>query len=153
MNRLQSDADSTHSNQSSQAQHVYEDKVQNELVEIMNDFKNNIHSITEVEQLVDKWRLRNNLPNYQKNKSEELNRMRQEYERLQQKMKDEMKRPTPFERFKKLFSRNKSICQEDLKCNKETVFPTEEKIMNFSANNLRPISSLSLQSTASKYRI
>lgn len=34
--------------------------------------------------------------------------MREEYDRIQRKMKDEMKRTTPFERIRKFFSRGKS---------------------------------------------
>lgn len=34
--------------------------------------------------------------------------MRVEYDRIQQNMKDQLKRPTPFERIKKFFGKNKS---------------------------------------------
>lgn len=34
--------------------------------------------------------------------------MRVEYDRIQQCMKDQLKRPTPFERIKKFFGKNKS---------------------------------------------
>lgn len=39
---------------------------------------------------------------------EQLHRMRVEYDRIQQSMKDHLKRPTPFERIKKFFGKNKS---------------------------------------------
>ncbi len=34
--------------------------------------------------------------------------MREEYDQIQRKMKEEMKRPTPFERFRKFFSKGKA---------------------------------------------
>lgn len=34
--------------------------------------------------------------------------MRIEYDRIQQRMKDQLKQPTPFERIKKFFGKNKS---------------------------------------------
>jgi len=34
--------------------------------------------------------------------------MRVEYDRIQQRMKDQLKRPTPFDRIKKFFGKNKS---------------------------------------------
>jgi hypothetical protein len=34
---------------------------QDELAEILNDFKNNVYSITEIEMLVDTWRKRNDV--------------------------------------------------------------------------------------------
>ncbi|KAJ8937371.1 hypothetical protein NQ314_011919 [Rhamnusium bicolor] len=40
---------------------VVEDKVQRELVEIINDFKNNVHSISQVETLVEEWKNRNDV--------------------------------------------------------------------------------------------
>ncbi|XP_033607851.1 phosphoinositide 3-kinase adapter protein 1 isoform X5 [Cryptotermes secundus] len=76
---------------------------QEELSEILNDFKNNVFSIAEVEKFVENWRNRNDVQQSFKDKQEQLNQMREEYERLQQKMKESMKRPTPFERFCKLF--------------------------------------------------
>lgn len=34
--------------------------------------------------------------------------MRVEYDRIQQRMKDQLKRPTPFDRIKKFFGKNKA---------------------------------------------
>jgi hypothetical protein len=81
---------------------------QEELVEIINDFKNNVFTISEVEKLVMEWRNRNETQQSLKEKQEQLNKMREEYDKIQQKIKDNMKRPTPFERVKKMFSKNKN---------------------------------------------
>ena len=81
---------------------------QEELAEIITDFKNNVFTISEVEKLVMEWRNRNETQQSLKEKQEQLNKMRDEYDKIQQKIKDNMKRPTPFERVKKMFSKNKS---------------------------------------------
>lgn len=77
-----------------------------ELLEIMNDFKKNVFTIQEVEQLVDAWKARNDVRQSFKDKQEQLGRMREEYERVQVAVREKMKhRPTPFERMRKLFGR------------------------------------------------
>lgn len=81
---------------------------QEELAEIINDFKNNVFTISEVEKLVMEWKNRNETQQSLKEKQEQLNKMREEYDRIQQKIKDNMKRPTPFERVKKMFSKSKN---------------------------------------------
>ncbi|XP_028173100.1 phosphoinositide 3-kinase adapter protein 1 isoform X2 [Ostrinia furnacalis] len=81
---------------------------QEELAEIINDFKNNVFSISEVEKLVMEWRNRNETQQSLKEKQEQLNKMREEYDKIQQKIKDNLKRPTPFERVKKMFSKSKN---------------------------------------------
>lgn len=81
---------------------------QEELAEIINDFKNNVFTISEVEKLVMEWKNRNETQQSLKEKQEQLNKMRDEYDRIQQKIKDNMKRPTPFERVKKMFSKSKN---------------------------------------------
>lgn len=82
--------------------------VDDELLEIIADFKNNVFTIQEVESLVESWKSRNDVQKCFKDKQEQLQKMREEYERIQQQMKEKLKRPTPFERMKKMFSRNKS---------------------------------------------
>lgn len=84
---------------------------QEELAEIINDFKNNVFSISEVEKLVMEWKNRNETQQSLKEKQEQLNKMRDEYDKIQQRIKDHMKRPTPFERVKKMFSKSKSKCK------------------------------------------
>lgn len=135
----------------------YEDKVQGELLEIINDFKNNVFTLSEVEQLVDNWRKRNDVQKSFKEKEDQLNSMRREYERIQQQMKDDMKRPTPFDRIRKLFIKSPRPKQNtitnitrDVKF-ESTYLGGEDKtnIATGVQNTLRPISSLSLQSTAS----
>lgn len=115
--------------------------VDDELLEIMNDFKNNVFTIQEVEQLVVSWKNRNDVQQSYKDKQEQLQQMRTEYERLQDQMKEKMKRPTPFERVKKLFSRNKSIVDEN-----GTEHVDGDKKSPIAG---RPMSSLSLQSISS----
>lgn len=81
---------------------------QEELAEIITDFKNNVFTIHEVEKLVMDWKNRNETQQSLKEKQDQLNKMREEYDKIQQKIKDKMKRPTPFERVKKMFSKNKN---------------------------------------------
>lgn len=114
--------------------------VDDELLEIMNDFKNNVFTIQEVEQLVLSWKCRNDVQQSYKDKQEQLTKMRSEYERLQEQMKEKLKRPTPFERMRKLFSRNKSHSTEE---NASDAGGDE------STKAHRPRSSLSLQSLSS----
>lgn len=80
---------------------------QDELLEIINDFKNNVFTITEVERLVENWRNRNDVQQSFKDKQRQLTAMREEYERIQKRMKEEMKAPTPFDRIRKFFSKGK----------------------------------------------
>lgn len=113
-----------------------------ELAEIMYDFKNNVLTIREVEQLVEKWKNRNDVKQSFKEKQEQIEKMREEYDRIQEQMKERMKRPTPFERVKKLFSRSKSKCHND---------DTDEMKSSVTSiqSSHRPTSSLSLQSVSS----
>lgn len=123
---------------------IYEDKFQKELLEIINDFKNNVHSIAQAEKLVEEWKNRNDVQKSFKEKQEQLHELRIKYDKIQQEMKRNHK-ASPFERVRKLFAwghKNK----DDEKCVITT--PTSEGPNN-SSNN-RPISSLSLQSTSSK---
>lgn len=80
---------------------------QDELLEILNDFKNNVFTISELERLVDNWKNRNDVQQSFKDKQRQLTAMREEYERIQKKIKDDMKAPTPFDRIRKLFSKGK----------------------------------------------
>lgn len=114
--------------------------VDDELLEIINDFKNNVFTINEVEQLVSTWKNRNDVQQSFKDKERQLQKMRDEYDRLQLQMKDRMKRPTPFERVRKLFSRSRS---EDKEANESQ----DSKLFNTSGH--RPASSLSLHSVTS----
>lgn len=82
--------------------------VDDELLEIINDFKNNVFTIQEVEELVSSWKNRNDVKKSYVDKQDQLQKMREEYERIQQTIKDNLKRPSPFERMKRLFSRKNS---------------------------------------------
>lgn len=118
--------------------------VDDELLEIINDFKNNVFTINEVEQLVSTWKNRNDVQQSFKDKEMQLQKMRHEYDRLQTQMKDHMKRPTPFERVRKLFSRSKS---EDKAT--AAAISADVSLEKFNTSGLRPPSSLSLHSVTS----
>ncbi|GAB0096474.1 uncharacterized protein DMENIID0001_119970 [Sergentomyia squamirostris] len=128
--------DDTSSNRSGtlkrQGSNTSKTSVDDELLEIINDFKNNVLSISEVEQLVSTWKNRNDVQQSFKDKQQQLQEMRDEYEKIQSRMQETMKRPTPFERLKRMFTRSKSHDKSD----KENT-------------SQRPISSLSLQSVSS----
>lgn len=126
---------------------IEEDKVQKELIEIINDFKNNVHSISQVEKLVEEWKNRNDVQLSFKEKQDQLTAMRQKYEQIQTEMKSTMKKSTPFERIKKLFVKHKAEKHDVASAILSTVpainvsFPT------------RPISSLSTSSSGSSGRM
>lgn len=120
---------------------VAEDKFQKELLEIINDFKNNVHSIAQAEKLIEEWKNRNDVQKSFKERQEQLHELRLEYERIQQDMKRNYKL-TPFERIRKLFARSGKHKEDERKYEPSTPNATDV-ISN------RPISSLSLQSTSS----
>ncbi|KAI4459417.1 bank1/pik3ap1 family member [Holotrichia oblita] len=117
---------------------VYDDKCQGELMEILNDLKNNVHSITQAEKLVEEWKNRNDVQKSFREKTEQLNEMRKKYEKIQNEMKSCNSKTSLFDRMTKFFARGRS---------KEPK-PIEKEPPVISINT-RPISSLSIQSTSS----
>jgi phosphoinositide 3-kinase adaptor protein 1 len=79
--------------------------VDDELLEIITDFKNNVFTIQECEELVNTWKNRNDVKKSFREKQEQLQIMREEYEKIQQRLKENLKRPSPFERVKRIFSK------------------------------------------------
>ncbi|KAJ8875860.1 hypothetical protein PR048_023763, partial [Dryococelus australis] len=124
---------------------------QDELLEIINDFKDNVLTISEVEKLVESWQNRNDVQQSFKDKQEQLNQMREQYERIQQAMKENMKKATPFDRIRKLFKGK----PKDVKDSCGDISSPCPVDMNKVAGVegvplcLRPVSSLSLQSSCS----
>ncbi|XP_018564271.1 phosphoinositide 3-kinase adapter protein 1 isoform X2 [Anoplophora glabripennis] len=127
---------------------VIEDKVQKELVEIINDFKNNVHSISQVEKLVEEWKNRNDVQKSFKEKQEQLMEMRVRYEQIQTELKTAMKKPTPFERIKKMFWKNRHDKQEVATPILNAGMPSITIVQS-----QRPISSLSTSSSGSSGRM
>lgn len=126
---------------------ILEDKVQKELIEIINDFKNNVHSIAQVEKLVEEWKNRNDVQLSFKEKQDQLMHMRQKYEQIQTEMKTAMRKPTPFDRIKKLFVKHKpekSEISSPILCSGPSISIAPAS---------RPISSLSTSSSGSSGRI
>jgi len=122
--------------------------VDDELLEIINDFKNNVFTIQEVEELVATWKNRNDVRKSFKEKQEQLQKMREEYEKIQQNMKERLKRPSPFERMKRLFIRKHDktpMIDFSLPINL-TGNPNFSTLPN---SNQRPNSTLSLHSASS----
>lgn len=119
---------------------IIEDKTQIELIEIINDYKNNVHSISDAEQLVEDWKNRNDVQKSFREKAEQLNQMRMKYEKIQQDMKIGSAKPSPIDRLKKLlwWSKGKSSKKSESESSAVSI-------------TIRPISSLSIQSTSSKY--
>ncbi|XP_068081608.1 uncharacterized protein [Anabrus simplex] len=127
--------------------------VQDELLEIISDFKNNIFTISEIEKLVENWKTRNDVQQSYKEKQEQLNQMREEYERLQQCIKDEMKRPTPFDRIRNFFKGKPKECKPS---SNEISSPNTADLTKVANGEgvtsplcQRPVSSLSLHSISS----
>lgn len=122
-----------------------EDKVQKELIEIINDFKNNVHSIAQVEKLVEEWKNRNDVQLSFKEKQEQLALMRQKYEEVQTEIKASLKKPSPFERIKNLFVKHKP--------DKSDIIPNVSSSSVILTPGSRPISSLSTSSSGSSGRM
>lgn len=124
--------------------------VDDELVEIINDFKNNVFTIQEVEELVSSWKNRNDVKNCFRDKQDQLQKMREEYERIQHKMKENLKRPSPFERMKRIFSRKQ---EKEI----PTILPInltgDPKYTLTNGSGNRPNSTLSLASSNSSGRM
>lgn len=116
--------------------------VDDELLEIINDFKNNVFTINEVEELVSSWKNRHDVKKNFNEKSQQLQKMREEYEKIQQKMKENLKRPSPFERMKRIFTR---------KHDKNVTPKLNNNLpLDLTGNsNFRPNSTLSLHSASS----
>ncbi|XP_039492577.1 uncharacterized protein LOC120452421 isoform X3 [Drosophila santomea] len=126
-----------------------------ELAEIMHDFKNNVLSIRDVEVLVERWKHRNDVQQSFREKQDQIDQLRREYERIQEQVKSHLKRETPFERIKKFFLRSKTPGGNDslLDETKSSIatscsFKSAGGVSSSAAAG-RPISSLSLQSVSS----
>ncbi|XP_065201891.1 phosphoinositide 3-kinase adapter protein 1-like isoform X2 [Planococcus citri] len=107
---VSSPTDSTATSKYSSASHLLSrEKVSpdDELLEIINDFKHDVLTINEVEALVEKWQNRNDVQQSFKDRQDQLDKMREEYDRIQRKMKEHMK-STPLEKIRRFFSRGKS---------------------------------------------
>lgn len=122
---------------------------QDELLEIINDFKNNVFTITEVERLVENWRNRNDVQQSFKDKQRQLTAMREEYERIQKRMKEEMKAPTPFDRIRKFFSKGKKDSKDSSNGSDDSSSTGKTENVNGALADRRPVSSLSLRSVSS----
>ncbi|XP_076257684.1 DBB domain-containing protein stumps isoform X2 [Rhynchophorus ferrugineus] len=129
-----------------------EDKVQKELAEIIMDFKNNVHSLSQVEKLVEDWKNRNDVQKSFKEKREQLSEMRQRYEKIQQEIKAATKKPTPFERVRRLFSRNKNGVNDERTEEVTTLAVISGPAIALNQSS-RPISSLSTSSSGSSGRM
>ncbi|KOC60913.1 Phosphoinositide 3-kinase adapter protein 1 [Habropoda laboriosa] len=122
---------------------------QDELLEIINDFKNNVFTITEVERLVENWRNRNDVQQSFKDKQRQLTAMREEYERIQKRLKEEMKAPTPFDRIRKFFSKGKKDSKDSGNGTDDSSSTVKVENVNGGLTDRRPVSSLSLRSVSS----
>ncbi|XP_018337278.1 PREDICTED: phosphoinositide 3-kinase adapter protein 1 isoform X1 [Trachymyrmex septentrionalis] len=121
---------------------------QDELLEIINDFKNNVFTISEVERLVENWQKRNDVQQSFKDKQRQLMAMREEYDKIQKQMKEEMKTPTPFDKIRKFFSKGKKETKESAGIATDSSTNKSESI-NGGLADRRPVSSLSLRSVSS----
>ncbi|XP_032597429.1 phosphoinositide 3-kinase adapter protein 1 isoform X2 [Drosophila grimshawi] len=123
-----------------------------ELAEIMHDFKNNVLSIRDVELLVEKWKHRNDVQQSYREKQDQIDQMRREYERIHEHVKSQMKRETPFERITKFFSKRKEKADKLANCCADSLLDETKSSIATSCSlksSARPISSLSLQSVSS----
>lgn len=144
-NRYNSNGNGTLKRSCSNASSTAKSNADDDLAEIMYDFKNNILTIKEVEELVADWKNRNDVKQSYVEKQEQIEKMRATYEKIQEKMKCKLKRDTPFEKFKKLFTRQKSDTDPIDPMNETT-----SSLMSYqSTNSQRPNSLHSLSSSSS----
>ncbi|XP_011138035.2 phosphoinositide 3-kinase adapter protein 1 isoform X1 [Harpegnathos saltator] len=122
---------------------------QDELLEIINDFKNNVFTISEVERLVENWQKRNDVQQSFKDKQRQLMAMREEYDRIQKKMKEEMKTATPFDKIRRFFSKGKKDTKESASVASDLPSGKSENVNGGLVADRRPVSSLSLRSVSS----
>lgn len=123
----------------------FADRHQEELAEIINEYKTDTSRLSDIEQLVNKWRNRNSVQKSFHDKQAQISLMKKEYEQLQQKMNDNSKTGTAFERFKNIFSKSKSENQDD-----GPVIGYPELISGtLITPKGRPVSNISLQSNSS----
>ncbi|XP_049821513.1 phosphoinositide 3-kinase adapter protein 1 isoform X2 [Aethina tumida] len=127
---------------------IVEDKVQKELAEIILDFKNNVHSIAQVEKLVEEWKNRNDVQKSFKEKQEQLKEMRLKYEKIQHDMKMSLKKPSALEKIVRIFSKQRN---KDEKLDVSS--PISESLSPPSLSAQRPISALSTSSSGSSGRM
>lgn len=144
-NRYNSNGNGTLKRSCSNASSTAKSNADDDLAEIMYDFKNNILTIKEVEELVADWKNRNDVKQSYVEKQEQIEKMRATYEKIQEQMKCKLKRDTPFEKFKKLFTRQKSDTDPIDPMNETT-----SSLMSYQSNNSqRPNSLHSLSSSSS----
>ncbi|KAG5681158.1 hypothetical protein PVAND_010618 [Polypedilum vanderplanki] len=121
--------------------------VDDELVEIINDFKNNVFTIQECEELVNTWKNRNDVKKSFKEKQEQLQLMREEYEKIQERLKENLKRPSPFERVRRIFSKKQE--KPSIAFSLPINLTGDSSFISLPTSNHRPNSTLSLHSASS----
>ncbi|KAL5285285.1 PIK3AP1 family protein [Megaselia abdita] len=147
-NRYNSNGNGTLKRTCSNASSTAKSNADDDLAEIMYDFKNNILTIKEVEELVADWKNRNDVKQSYVEKQEQIEKMRATYEKIQEQMKCKLKRDTPFEKFKKLFTRQKSDTDPIDPMNE-----TSSSLMSYQSNNSHRPNSLHSVSSSSSGRL
>lgn len=147
-NRYNSNGNGTLKRSCSSASSTAKSNADDDLAEIMYDFKNNILTIKEVEELVADWKNRNDVKQSYIEKQEQIEKMRAAYDKIQEQMKCKLKRDTPFEKFKKLFTRQKSECDPIDPMNETT-----SSLMSYQSNNSHRPNSLHSVSSSSSGRL
>lgn len=103
----------------------------------------------EAEELLENWKAFKDVKDTS-NKQEQIKKMKKQYDKVQQVMKESSKGSSPFERLVRLFSkRNKQGDLPEFSIGSNILEEMSSSIP--SQPSLRPMSSLSLQSTASKF--
>lgn len=115
-----------------------------QLSKILKDFKKEGRSSTEIEQLYEAWKTRDDVKRSVKDKQRQLSIMRDECERIQNNMKAEFQGPSPIDRMKKFLEAGEGYqdVQEHSRVKKSIDFDQNEDAG-------RPISRLSQRSLAS----
>lgn len=77
------------------------DSTQEELLELMNDFKNNVYNLRELELLYENWKMRNDVQRDFKARQKELRQIQKEYRKIQEKVRSESKKSGPISKLLK----------------------------------------------------
>ena len=78
------------------------DPTQEELLELMNDFKNNVYNMRELELLYENWRQRNDVQRDFRERQKELKEIQKEYKKIQENIRKQSRKQSSINRLMKL---------------------------------------------------
>lgn len=80
------------------------DATDENLVELLNDFKDNVYNMAQLELLFENWKSRSDVQNGMKERKKELKKIRDEYNKIQEELRKNKKTNVLFEKFTKFLA-------------------------------------------------